>query len=265
MWFALMLLGSALAQENVTPRAPIDPNAAVEEIVVIGDPFARWDGTRWYVATELITPLGLQLQMDENFGFWTHAFQLRAVFACEKDWKLGKHKYEVLCTIEDIGIQAHSRPRTKTKRQRDRVQLVLNELDAKLTGTDLQLQVKDDGSVTNIDLEGLTRANRREGQIAETLRQLVSRMALGFHMRIPDGAAKAGRWAEYNSALMSMPSIQASNANSTVMHYVNPYQGHRLVQSVGEAPYRSRFRSLPCKMTASRCPRARPQTARPLQ
>ncbi len=233
--FALWLLGAAaVAQENVTPRGPVDPSSPVEEIVVVGDPFARWDGTRWYVATELVTPLGLQLQSDENFGFWTHAFQLRSVFACEKDWKLGKHRFEVHCTIEDVGLLAHSRQKTRTAAQRARVEQVLAELDAKLTGADVQLQVKDDGSVTNVDIEGLTRANRREGLIAETLRQLVSRMALGFHMRIPDGAARAGKWAEYNSALMSMPSIQASNANSTVMHFVNQYKGQRLVQTVGE-------------------------------
>ena len=62
--FALWLLGAAaVAQENVTPRGPVDPSSPVEEIVVVGDPFARWDGTRWYVATELVTPLGLQLRL----------------------------------------------------------------------------------------------------------------------------------------------------------------------------------------------------------
>ncbi|MFT5460038.1 MAG: hypothetical protein ACI9K2_006553 [Myxococcota bacterium] len=241
----LWLLGVALAQENVTAPVAADLNS-IEEVIVIGDPFARWDGTRWYVATEIITPLGLQLQRDENDQFWSHAFQLRSVFACEKDYKLGAKRFEVHCTIEDIGIQAHSRQRTVKEAQRAQVQRVLDELDAKLTGVDIQLQVKDDGSVSNVDIEGLSRSNRREGLIAETLRQLVARMALGFHMRIPDGAEKAGKWAEYKSALMSMPSIQSSNANSTVMHFVNPYKGQRLVQTVGEGMV-----SVPIPVTAA--------------
>ncbi len=231
----LLTLGVLLVPALAGPVQRVaDPGEVAEEIFVFGDPFARWDGTRWLVRTELMVPIGMRFTSDANEAFWTHAFQVRAVLACDKDERLGKRRYEVNCKLEDVAVQATTRSRFRSESGRAMVQRVLDQIDAKLTGAALQLQVRDDGSVGDVDLEGLETTNRRESQMAETLRQVVSRIALGFHMRIPDGGNRAGRWAEYKSALMSLPSVQASMGSSTVMHYVSDYKGHKLVQSIGE-------------------------------
>ena len=50
--------GDSLAQ---TPAADV-----AEEVVVYGDLFARWDGTRWFIETETVLPYTLSLTADEN-------------------------------------------------------------------------------------------------------------------------------------------------------------------------------------------------------
>src|SRR5687768_1503853 len=104
----------------------------IEEIVVWGDLFARWNDTRWMVTTELALPYAFGFLRDENLGFPSREFQIRTVIRCNKQWKLGRHKYEVDCNIEDFAMQAaidHERIKAD-----DIVGAtsVLDEIDAKL-------------------------------------------------------------------------------------------------------------------------------------
>src|SRR5687768_4174773 len=100
MWLVpLWLLGGcSLAQDPA--------GEAVEEGVVWGDLFGRWDDTRWMITNELVVPYRFTLKKDENVEFVSREMQSRAVIACEKDWKLGIRRYEVSCEIEDFAIQA---------------------------------------------------------------------------------------------------------------------------------------------------------------
>jgi hypothetical protein len=218
--------------------APATPwvNGKNEEITVWGDLFARWDQTRWLISTEIETPFPLTFQKEKNFEFFTDGFQVRTVISCEKTWKLNNRHYEVNCAIEDVGLQANLADRY-TDRMEALAQSVLDELDAKLTGAKLQLQVGDDGRVIETDLEGVTETTDRDREIHETLRQVLSRVTVGFDMKMQKfNQLHEGKWMEYHSALMSMPvpnSGDAPRASSTLIHYLNDYQGHILVQSIG--------------------------------
>ncbi|MEQ1501157.1 MAG: hypothetical protein ABMB14_02955 [Myxococcota bacterium] len=211
---------------------------AAEEVVVWGDLFARWDDTRWMVTTELGLPYALVLAKDENAEFDAQELQLRTVIACSKEWKLGRHKFEVACRIEDFAIQAAIGERRVSPEDIARAQSVLDEIDAKLTGAALSLQVADDGRVTNLDLEGVPSSNRRQTEIHETLRQVMSRVIVGFNLKLRKfNQLNEGKWYEYNSTLMSMPvppSIPATQGSNMVVHYLNPYQGQLVVQSIGK-------------------------------
>lgn len=207
---------------------------ALEEVIVYGDDFARWDHTRWLVQSELILPMGAVFASDTNQSFVSHAFQVRAVIGCEKDAKLSKKKWEVSCEIEDIGILASSYRRWKREKDRELVQNVLDEIDAKLTGLEVQMQVDVKGGITNFDLEGLRTDNQRERLIQESLRQVTSRVMAGFHLRIPDHAQRGGQFIEYNSELMDLPSLTASRGSTTLVHVVSMYKGDPLVQTIGE-------------------------------
>jgi hypothetical protein len=212
-----------------------DKKDVAEEIIVYGDNFARWDDTRWLVQTELMLPLGVTFGSEQNQAFFSHAFQIRAVIACDKDAKLSKKRWEVSCEIEDIGLLVTTFRQWRRERDRELVQRVVDEIDAKLTGLDIQMQVDEAGGVTNFDLEGLVADNSRERTIQEGLRQVVSRMMAGFHLRIPDHAQRSGQWVEYHSELMDIPSLTSSRGSSTMVHLVTPYQdGLQIVQTVGE-------------------------------
>ncbi len=217
------LVGLVLAQPKVS-----------EEITVYGDDFARWDGTRWLVQVELIFPLGLTLARDANRSFDTYAMQLRGVLACDKEHPLSKRKWEVGCTIEDLGLRVTSMRRWRRARDRQMVQEVLDEIDAKLTGAKVQIQTDRLGGVTNVDLEGLEASNQRAREGIESLRQLVARVTAGFHLRIPEHAQRKGEWVEYRSDLMSLPSINGSRGSAYLKHVVTPYEGNQLVQTVGK-------------------------------
>jgi hypothetical protein len=207
---------------------------AAEEIIVYGDNFARWDDTRWMVSSQLLLPLGTVFASDENQSFLTHAFQLRAVVACDKDEQLSKKKWEVSCEIEDVGILVTTQNRWRREKDRAVVQSVLDEVDAKLTGMKIQMQVTESGGITNFGLEGLSADNEQEREALESLRQVITRMMAGFHLRIPDHAQRTGQWVEYHSELMDMPSLTSSRGSTTMVHQVSPYQGMQIVQTLGE-------------------------------
>ena len=208
-----------------------------EEVVVYGDLFARWDGTRWFVETETVLPYTLTLNADENRSVRTLGYQLRAVLACEKDWKLGKLKFEVTCKIESIAMQS-----SHTYRSQDTVALenhkqILQEIDDKLTGATIQMQVLADGRVDNVDLEGLPQGNRRINRMQETLRTVLGRLMSGFHLKLrKHNQLHEGKWVEFNSTLLSMPGAQGMTPSHTshLVHYLNRFEGQTLVQTIGE-------------------------------
>ena len=204
-----------------------------EEIIVYADDFARWDETRWLVQAEFLFPAGLTLARDRNDNFDTYALQVRSVIKCSKDHRLSRRKWEVSCLIEDVGVLATSIRRWRRARDRELVQRVLDEIDGKLTGLKIQLQTDFKGGITNVDLEGLTTRNQRERTIQESLRQIVSRLAAGFHLRIPDHAQRHGDWVEYNSELMRIPSISASRGSNYIKHVVSRRGDMQIVQSLG--------------------------------
>jgi len=70
----------------------------------------------------------------------------------------------------------------------------------------------------------------------ETLRMIMARVIAGFDMKLrKHNNLNEGQWVEYNPALMSIPTpdFVTSRGSSMLIHQLNKYQGHRVVQSVG--------------------------------
>ncbi len=88
---------SLLLMSFAAPAHAQADESEVEEIVVWGDLFARWDETRWMITTEMATPFEMTFFKDENLEFQTSLLQLRAILSCSKDWKLTKRRYEIGC------------------------------------------------------------------------------------------------------------------------------------------------------------------------
>ena len=93
-----------------------------------------------------------------------------------------------------------------------------------------------DGRVANIHLEGDEVRNTRERGIHETCRQLLLRMVAGFDMKLRKrNFLKTGQWVEYRSPLFDMPGSSRANMGSAlIVHQLDPYKGHLIVQSVGK-------------------------------
>src|SRR5688572_5270208 len=86
----------------VESAAPVPwADGTAEEVVVWGDLFARWDNTRWLIATELAMPYALPFAKNLNEAFPCPGFQIRTILACSKTWKLNNRHWEVDCVIED--------------------------------------------------------------------------------------------------------------------------------------------------------------------
>jgi hypothetical protein len=215
----------------------IEPEEAAETMIVVSDRFKRWDGTRWFIKTEVFLPIPLLLLADENLEFSSGAFQVRTILACEKDWRLSRRRYEVSCSIEDFGLRATAvGAANDSPERRARIQSVLDELDRKLSQAKVQLQVTDDGRVVDIDLEGVLSNNRRTTQMHETLRLLLSRVAVGFDMKLDFSRFGPGsKWVEYTSGLMTLPvQNQASQGTSILIHRLQMIDGHAVVESRGK-------------------------------
>jgi hypothetical protein len=232
---ALILLAAspASATDPASGERPrgVHEVRADDELIVYGDLFARWSDTRWFIETEVRLPTWMFWAANLNYEMRVVAFQIRAVLACEKEWKLSRRRYEVACRMEDIAIQA-AIMEDKFKH----AQAILDEMVGKLKGAAVQLQVLDNGRVSNIDLEGLPPPrNRRENQIAEALRVILSRLVVGFDMKLrKSNFLETGQWVENRSALLSMPSVSLSPASGLVVHQLNGFDGHILVQTKGE-------------------------------
>ncbi|MBT3218761.1 MAG: hypothetical protein HN348_06685 [Proteobacteria bacterium] len=349
MWFLAM----AAAQSDET-YTPYFDEEGYEEITVYGDLFARWDNTRWLVKTEAALPYPMTFYKEENKEFQTKLFQLGAVLACEKDWQLGRHKFEINCEIEDFALRStqwrdpdtekedenrlarrratnqakkalqeqgwalpalgnreeveYSALKPKKSRKplypiplrkmnfedtecfvtldveadgsvsyveveecfepfhepardrlltwtyeppgkavrthttvvftlRDNVQEILDELDARIKGKTVQLQVADDGRVMSFDLESLEVHGGRSQDIADTLYLVMVRAMVGFDMKLRKfNNLNEGQWVEYNPRLMSMPTPDSipTRGSSMLVHQLNIYRGERVVQSVGK-------------------------------
>lgn len=248
LWTAAVwgLLGVAHAEDGdaVADREP------AEEIVVYDDPFARWDGTRWLVRTQMGLPAPYVLYAQLNHEIEVVAIDLAFVMACEKTWRRGKARYEVDCALEDVALQAA----TWRPTEQEHAPAILDEIDARLTGTKLQLRVADDGRVVGIDLFGMPEDNDREKAMMEQCRQLLRRAIAGFHMRLPPRSEiRRGQWVEYDSPLFEVPYIafdrnrgaktDASQrtrvafntlGGSALIHQLDLYKGVHVVQTKGK-------------------------------
>jgi hypothetical protein len=221
------------------PSASTTGDVAFEDdyddlVIVWPDQFARWRDTRWLIATEVVIPMGMVFGMTNNKEFRTFAWQVKGVVSCDQEHKNSRRAIEVLCQIEDFAIQSTSYDRFTRERDKQLVQEVLDDIDRKMTQASIELQVNRRGAVTNIGMRGLDRRNIRDAVINETLRQIIARMFYPFHMKLPKNGVQEGVWPEFDSELMSMPSVDGIQGSSQISHWMNFYKGYLLVQDVGE-------------------------------
>ena len=187
----------------------------------------RWDWSepqRYYLETEVRLPYLMWLAKRFNEQARVNAFQLRLVAHCEPSAEL-KRRQEVLCTIDDIGIKASG-----VRQEQGLLQPILEELDERLTGAVVQLELRDDGRLSNIDLEELDRRNRRVGRINENLRLILTRAFAGLDLPMPRNPEDP-QWVQHDSWLLKAPAAQGSVGSAQLVHQWGDEQAglHRIV------------------------------------
>jgi hypothetical protein len=247
MWPSLLL-----AALNTHP-VPVEPVPAPEEVLVYGDRFARWDGTRWYAETQIgfAAPWILYAEADHEVRF--SAMQLRADIGCDKTWRHGAKGFEVRCPIEQISVRG-----VTSFPNEPWADLVLQELDDLLTGAVIKLVVTEDGRLTDLGLDGPPADNRRATIIHENARQLLLQLMSNFNLRLPPATALShNSWVEYGSTLFlpptlsvwtnfpyicpkvgrifgSLPRPTSAFGGTTLVHQLTPYRGKIVLQSSGQ-------------------------------
>ncbi|MEN0063984.1 MAG: hypothetical protein AAGA48_17655 [Myxococcota bacterium] len=210
--------------------APPKLNDVNQQIIVWGDPFLRWD-QRFYVETELHPVAPLRIPAFRNTELRLTAVQVRAVLACSRLARQGKHQLEVRCRIEDIGLQGRPHPKDKLERHAR----VLPEVDATLTGIEIELQVTDKGRVFSVGLDGFETTTLRTRQREEVLRQIAWRLIAPFDLKLPEPIRPWSQWTTNKTALFAWPTKDATRGGIEVVHTMSPYDGHLVVQTVGRS------------------------------
>lgn len=172
---------------------------------------------RYYVETEVRLPSFMWFLAQNNIQARVVAFEVRAVFDCGLEQSLGRQRTEVACDIEDVSISAAPMPTDER-----RLQPILGELDDRLTGATLLLQVRHDGRIINVGLRGIDDTYRRGNEMRENLRLILSRAVAGLDFPVPmHGEPEVGTaWAHPSAMVMNTPSSFGTQGYAEVVHQI---------------------------------------------
>ncbi len=176
----------------------------------------QWDWSqphRYFIQTQVQLPEMIWLAARVNKQARVDLFDLRLVTQCSPGEPLSRNKWEVICTIEDIALSAEALPQ-----EEGLVQPIVEELDERMTGAKVQLQIRGDGRMVNIDLEDVERVNRRFGGINENLRLILTRGFAGLDLPLPEGPERG--WYQHSSWIMRAPAADGSVGSSEIVHRV---------------------------------------------
>ena len=163
----------------------------------------NWDAPRRYlVVSDVTSPEFIWFLAEFNSEARVSQWRTNFVMNCAGE-PIGKKAYEVQCKIEDISIQAKAVSEVDARKLND----VLNDMDTKLTGAVLQMEMTTDGRIRSVDLEGIEKRNRRTRDMVETMRRILSRGVALLDLQLPkkgdDGGS--GQWEQKNSLVVGFP------------------------------------------------------------
>ena len=192
----------------------------------------RWDPTqvrRYYFETEVVLPGYLWFLADRNKDVRVVAFQVRTATTCDHATPHGK-RIDVVCKIDDFGIVAAAMPGDQRDGDSSPLPSILEEIDGKLTGAELDFTIRSDGRVVSFDIGGLDRSERRMGLMNETMRSVVQRAVAGLDLELPaDGHNADGLWMQHEVLLMRAPTQVGTPGATDLQNRVLSVDGSTVV------------------------------------
>lgn len=202
MRHAVTLLALGLIPAAPALGAPADGGADAPsmEVVVTGQPYARWDGTRWLVRTQVGVPYPVVLYAGLQHELQVVAYDLSVVLGCRLEEPVGPRRREVACAVEDASISA-----APWLVDPPHALEVLQETATRLEALTVRLQAHEDGRVDDVVLVGEEQRDRRVSVLTENLRQALLVSVSGFHLQLPSLLVLGEQWTEHHSNLVRVP------------------------------------------------------------
>ncbi len=189
----------------------------------------RWDFSRtnrYYLETNVQLPIMMWWMAEYNKQARVDYFELEIVTECAPGVRETRRTWEVMCIIEDLAVRAAPLPQ-----EAGIVAHIVEDIDRRLTGARVQLQIRDDGRITNIDLEDVGRRNRRFGRINENMRLVLTRAFSGLDQPLPAGDEEG--WIQHSSWIMRAPAADGSSGSSEIVHKIVDRTGSVLTIAAG--------------------------------
>ena len=155
-------------------------------------PFSwRWESAgpvRMRTETLLITPLRVKFQGRENLNATMERIEMVLDLTCtgQRQDKLT----ELSCKVNNADLAGQA-----VANDQERVEPILNEYEQLLTGegVTVEVEVREDGHIRALDLEGISKDRLRDQDIFENLRQLMRRALGPLGMQTPKDGKNPGR------------------------------------------------------------------------
>ncbi len=202
---------------------------------------AQWDLSegahhRWALETEVVLPWFVRLFADRNIDVRARNVGLKMVLDCTAE-RPGKRAGYLVCTVEDAALTGATFPN-----ERGRLQPVLEEMDAKLTGARADLVLRPDGHIRTIKLEtkSISRfRNLRTRYMEEAIRTFFVRAVAAFDVKMPRQGVTDESWPQFESTLMGLPTQKGTAGSGKLVHQADlsgsRTEGELYVASVGRA------------------------------
>ena len=113
-------------------------------------PEIAWDWSRsqrYYLESQVRLPLLMWFATPFNKQARATAFEIRLVTTCGPGDPMPRGSFEVLCTLDDVGLVASG-----VSQEEGLLEPIVQELDELLTEATVQMVVRADGRIANIDL-----------------------------------------------------------------------------------------------------------------
>jgi hypothetical protein len=216
MWAAVFVASVAFAADQPTWAWPTDTPR------------------RYYLESHGIAPDALPLHAPTNHITRFSRYEVAVVARCAPSTKKVGRLQNLRCDLEDFAVRV-----SPLARDQHQVAPTLTQLEALKEGLWVQLAIRDDGTMTAFDVEGLPDRTERDRRVQQDLRVLLQRAFVGLQISLDGDAEWAKPWVEKN-AQVSQP-IGRRDAMSRTEHTptLDVEKGVARIQSSGVVTMRT--------------------------